>query len=100
MSPIAIYHEHPDWFKPLLEELSHRGIPYTRFTPPQHQFAIEEPKPDFSLFFNPMSPSAYLRDGIQGMFYTLYSLKHLATLGLPVFNGSERCTFYTTYIRH
>jgi predicted ATP-grasp superfamily ATP-dependent carboligase len=87
MSPIAIYHEHPDWFKPLFEELNNRGIPYVRLNPAAHQFAIEAPAPDFSLFFNRMSPSAYLRDGVQGMFYTLNYLKQLELLGIPTVNG-------------
>jgi len=28
--PIAIYYEHPDWFRPLFAELDRRGIPYAR----------------------------------------------------------------------
>jgi len=96
MSPIAIYHEHPDWFKPLFEELSQRGIPYTRLDPARHYFAIEAHKPDFSLFFNRMSPSAYLREGTQGMFFTGYYLKHLETLGVPVVNGSKAWTYETS----
>jgi glutathione synthase/RimK-type ligase-like ATP-grasp enzyme len=96
MSPIAIYHEHPDWFKPLFEELTRRGIPYTHFDPTHHHFAIEAPKPDFSLFFNRMSPSAYLREGTQGIFYTLYYLRHLETLGVPVVNGYKAWTFETS----
>ena len=27
---LAIYHEHPDWFRPLFAELDRRGIAYTR----------------------------------------------------------------------
>ena len=26
--PFAIYHEHPDWFRPLFAELERRGIPF------------------------------------------------------------------------
>lgn len=96
MSPIAIYHEHPDWFKPLFEELGHRGLPYIRLNPAAHQFALEEAAPDFSLFFNRMSPSAYLRDGIQGMFYTLNYLKHLEYHRIPVVNGYQAFTYETS----
>src|SRR5207249_2159190 len=28
--PIAIYYEHPDWFRPLFQELDRRGVPYPR----------------------------------------------------------------------
>ena len=27
---IGIYHEHPDWFRPLFAELDRRGTPYER----------------------------------------------------------------------
>src|ERR1700742_3959138 len=96
MSPIAIYHEHPDWFKPLFEELNARGIKYTRFNPAAHPFAIEEKAPDFSLFFNRMSPSAYLREGTQGIFYTLNYLRHLEYHKIPTVNGYKAFVFETS----
>ncbi len=96
MSPIAIYHEHPDWFKPLFEELDNRGIPYTRLNPAAHQFAIEAPAPDYSLFFNRMSPSAYLRDGTQGIFYTLNYLRYLEYHRVPTVNGYKAFVFETS----
>ena len=36
-----------------------------------------------------MSPSAYLRGGVQTMFFTLGYLAHLERLGVPVVNGSK-----------
>lgn len=96
MSPFAIYHEHPDWFKPLFEELTRREIPYIRLNPAAHQFAIEAPAPDYSLFFNRMSPSAYLREGTQGIFYTLNYLKHLEYHNIPTVNGYKAFVFETS----
>lgn len=96
MNPFIISHEHPDWFKPLFLELEKRGIPYQTVNPTQHQFSIEESKPDFDLFFNRMSPSAYLRDGVQGTFYTLNYLKHLENLGVRVINGYQAFTYETS----
>ncbi|KAA2242923.1 hypothetical protein F0L74_10375 [Chitinophaga agrisoli] len=93
---LAIYHEHPDWFKPLFAELDKRGLAYQRFNPVQHQFAIDAPHPGFDLLFNRMSPSAYLRDGMQGVFYTLNYLKHLETLGVRVINGYKAFTYETS----
>lgn len=93
MHPFIIYHEHPDWFKPLMNELSKRGILYEQQDPRFHFFAIEEEKPKASLFFNRMSPSAYLRDGVQGVYYTLNYLKHLETLGVIVINGYKAFTY-------
>ena len=34
--PLAIYHEHPDWFRPLFAELDRRGMPYVRLDPRAH----------------------------------------------------------------
>jgi hypothetical protein len=96
MLPFGIFHEHPNWFKPLFAELEARGIPYERINPVQHQFAIDAPKPSYSLFFNRMSPSAYLRDGVQGIFYTLNYLKHLENHGIRVINGHHAFTYETS----
>jgi glutathione synthase/RimK-type ligase-like ATP-grasp enzyme len=96
MSSFVISHEHPDWFKPLFAELEKRGIPYQTVNPTRHQFSIDAPKPDFDLFFNRMSPSAYLRDGVQGTFYTLNYLKFLETHGVRVINGYKAFTYETS----
>jgi predicted ATP-grasp superfamily ATP-dependent carboligase len=87
MKPFAIYHEHPDWFKPLFAELEERGIPYERIDPTRHSFAIEDTTPAYSLFFNRMSPSAFLRNGEQGIFYSLNYLRHIEQQGIRVING-------------
>ena len=38
MLPFAIYHEHPDWFRPLFAELDRRGIPFVRLDPRAHLY--------------------------------------------------------------
>jgi glutathione synthase/RimK-type ligase-like ATP-grasp enzyme len=43
-----------------------------------------------------MSPSAYLRDGIQGTFYTLNYLKYLENHGVRVINGYKAYTYETS----
>ena len=99
MQPFAIYHEHPDWFRPLFAELERRGIPFERQDPRAHLFDPSEGRPPFSLLFNRMSPSAYLRGGIQGMFFTLGYLAHLERVGLPVVNGLQAFTIETSKAR-
>lgn len=96
MKPIAIYHEHPDWFKPLFAELEKRGLPYVRLNPAQHQFNINDTENKYSLFFNRMSPSAYLRKGEQGIFFTLGYLRHLETFGTKTINGFKAFTYETS----
>jgi len=86
--PIAVFHEHPDWFRPLFSELERRGIPYVRLDAAAHRFDPSEREAPYSLVVNRASPSAYLRAHGQTTFYTLHWLKHLERLGIPVVNGS------------
>jgi len=87
--PFAIYHEHPDWFRPLFAELDRRGLPVVRLDPRAHAYDPSEAESPYCLLFNRMSPSAYLRDGVQGMFFTLGFMDHLHRLGVPVVNGLQ-----------
>lgn len=96
MKPIVISHEHPDWFKPLFAELEKRDIPFNTVNPTQHTFTIDGPRPEFDLYFNRMSPSAYLRDGVQGTFYTPNYLKFLENYGVRVLNGYQAFTYETS----
>ena len=66
--PIAVYHEHPDWFRPLFAELDRRGLAYVRLDPRAHSYDPGADDAPYSLLFNRMSPSAYLRGGVQGDF--------------------------------
>jgi hypothetical protein len=86
--PIAVYHEHPDWFRPLFAELERRGLPFIRLDAGSHRFDPSETTADFSLVVNRASPSAYLRKKAQATFYTLHWLRHLERLRVPVVNGS------------
>jgi glutathione synthase/RimK-type ligase-like ATP-grasp enzyme len=89
MKPIAIYHEHPDWFRPLFTELDRRRVPYVRLDAAAHRYNPSETEVPYSLVFNRASPSAYLRGHGQSTFYTLQWLRHLARIGVPVVNGAS-----------
>ncbi|HEY2066226.1 MAG TPA: hypothetical protein VGG84_09735 [Gemmatimonadaceae bacterium] len=88
MRPIAVYHEHPDWFRPLFTELERRGISYVRLDAAAHRYDPSERSVPYSLVFNRASPSAYLRGHGQSTFHTLHWLRHLERIGVPVVNGS------------
>jgi RimK-like ATP-grasp domain len=96
--PIAIYYEHPHWFKPLFAELDRRGTPYVRVNAEQHHFdpARLNGEGNYRLIFNRMSPSAYRRGHGQGIFYTLYYLDHLEQLGRRVVNGQKAFRYETS----
>lgn len=87
--PIAIYYEHPDWFRPLFQELDRRGVPYVRLDAANHRFDAADDRPAYSLVFNRMSPSAYLRGHGNAIFYTLHYLAHLKRHGVRVVNGYD-----------
>jgi len=87
--PIAIYHEHPEWFRPLFAELERRDIPFVRLDAASHTWNPAERDAPWSLVFNRASPSAYLRGHGQSTFHTLHWLRHLERLRVPVVNGSK-----------
>lgn len=87
--PIAVLHEHPDWFRPLFAELERRGLPYVRLDAASHAWDPAEREAPWSLVFNRASPSAYLRGHGGSTFATLHWLTHLQRLGVPVVNGVD-----------
>jgi glutathione synthase/RimK-type ligase-like ATP-grasp enzyme len=87
--PIAIYHEHPDWFRPLFAELDARGVPYVRLDAASHTWDPAQEESGYALVVNRASPSAYLRGHAQTTFHTLHWLRHLERIGTPVVNGSD-----------
>jgi hypothetical protein len=89
VAPIAVFHEHPDWFRPLFLELERRGVAYERLDAASHRYDPSEQSLPWSLVVNRASPSAYLRGHAQSIFYTLHFLRHVERLGVPVVNGSD-----------
>lgn len=84
---LAIYYEHPDWYRPLFDELSRRGVPFTPLLATGHTFDPSGPA-DAGILLNRMSPSAYTRGSGDLTFYTSQYLAHLERLGVRVINGS------------
>ena len=87
--PIAIFHEHPDWFRPLFAELDRRELPWLRLDAANASYDPSDRSIPWSLVVNRASPSAYLRGHTQAILYTLHWLRHLEALGIPVVNGSD-----------
>ncbi|MGH7576670.1 MAG: ATP-grasp domain-containing protein [Longimicrobiales bacterium] len=86
---VAIYYEHPDWFRPLFDELDRRGTPYVRLHANEHRYDPSETASPFVVVFNRMSPSAYVRGGGATIFYTTQFLAHLRLFGVRVINGYD-----------
>ena len=96
LKPIAIYYEHPDWFRPLFAELERRDTPYLAIDAARHQYDPDDIESDYSLLFNRMSPSAYVRGHGHGIFYTLNYLEHLERNGVRVINNRAAFTVETS----
>ena len=88
--PIAIYYEHPDWFRPLFQQLDERGARWVKVDVRDHHYDAASAQQDYSLLFNRMSPSAWQRGLGHAIFYTVNYLEHLEAQGVRVVNGS-RC---------
>lgn len=86
-APLAIWYEHPHWFGPLFDELDRRGVPHVRLRPDGHHFDPGGCAPPWSLLFNRMSPSAWLRGGADALFYTRDLLDEVEGAGIRVVNG-------------
>ncbi|HVF43621.1 MAG TPA: hypothetical protein VM936_11450 [Pyrinomonadaceae bacterium] len=92
LRPIAVYYEHPEWFSPLFAELDRRGVEYARVDASSHGYNPSETvevADAYSLVFNRMSASAYLRGHANALFYTRGYLAHLERAGARVVNGYE-----------
>jgi D-alanine-D-alanine ligase-like ATP-grasp enzyme len=85
---LGILFEHPDWFVPLFAELDRRELPYRSINADGLRYDPGATSSPYSLVFNRMSPSAYLRGHTRAIFATQHYLAHLDRLGVPVINGS------------
>jgi len=90
---IAIFYEHPEWFKPLFAELDRRGVAYDRLLAHEHRFDPTDRQNPYVLIVNRMSPSAYLRGHASAIFYTLQYLAHLKEIGANVLNGYDAYSY-------
>ena len=87
--PLAVYYEHPEWFRPLFAEMDRRSIQYLRIDAGCHVYDATAADRKYALFFNRMSASAYLRGNAQGIFFTRDYLAHLDRIGTRVINGCK-----------
>jgi hypothetical protein len=87
-APIGILYEHPEWFLPLFAELDRRELPYLPIHAARLNYDPAERSAPYTLVFNRMSPSAYLRGHTRAIFAAQHYLAHLEGLGVPLVNGT------------
>jgi glutathione synthase/RimK-type ligase-like ATP-grasp enzyme len=86
---IAVYYEHPEWFRQFFAELDRRRVQYDRLHAEAHRFDPTERETPYSLIVNRMSPSAFTRGHAQAILYTLQYLAHLKEIKANVINGYD-----------
>ncbi|HYA96967.1 MAG TPA: hypothetical protein VEH49_02645 [Methylomirabilota bacterium] len=89
---IGVYYEHPHWFQPLFDQLDARSAAWEKLDARSHQYSVAEDADRYSLIFNRMSPSAWMRGNGHAIFYTLQYLAHLEAKGARVVNGRRAFT--------
>jgi len=87
--PLAVWYEHPEWFRPLFAELDRRAIPHAKLNAGRARYDPADRTWPHALVFNRMSPSAHLRGHAAAIFHTTHFLEHLERLGVHVINGVE-----------
>lgn len=93
---IAILYEHPTWFTPLFNELDRRKLNYSLINASNHYFNPANSEDAFSLVFNRMSASAYLREHGNTIFYTHNYLSYLQHRGIRLINGAKAFSIETS----
>jgi biotin carboxylase len=83
---LGIYYEHPDWYRPLFDELARRSVAYDKLHADTHRYDPSETESPHTVVFNRMSPSAYTRGRAHLISYTTQYLEHLDRLGVRVVN--------------
>ncbi len=96
---LGILHEHPTWFGPLFDELEARKLPFQALHAGDVHFSVQGESLPFSVLFNRMSPSAYLREGASGIFFTEQLLEELEARGTRVVNGLAAYRTETSKLR-
>lgn len=86
---LAVFYEHPEWFKPLFAELDRRGVEYDRLLAHEHRFDPAMRMCPYALVINRMSPSAYTRGHGNAILYTLQYLAYLKEIGANVLHGYD-----------
>jgi len=95
---IAVFYEHPHWFKPLFRALERRAVPYQMWHADHHRLNLLGPDSLFNgqaphLIINRLSPSAWQRGRSHLMTYTSAALASWEGLGVRVFNGLRSWEF-------
>ncbi|MDP8921561.1 MAG: hypothetical protein M3O34_01635 [Chloroflexota bacterium] len=97
--PIAVFYEHPEWFRPLFAAIDRRRLPFVHLHADRHHFDPSATKVPYSLVVNRMSASSYLRGHANAIFQAQQYLEYLEEVGVPVVNGARAYALDTSKAR-
>jgi hypothetical protein len=85
---VAIIYEHPEWHLPLFDALEKRGISYAKIDLKKGAFSYDT-IPKASVYYNMVSPSAYLRGNQKAIPLAFALCRSLEYHKKTVLNGSQ-----------
>lgn len=85
---LAVFYEHPEWFKPLFAALERADIQYRAIPAVGHVFDPSATALPAPLIFNRIAMSSFLRQAEHPIFYAQSLFAHWEGLGARVLNGS------------
>ena len=96
---IAVFYEHPEWFKPLFATLERRGIPYVPLRLDEHFFDLNDRTPPAPVIFSRVAMSSFLRQDEHGIFYAQSLYSHWEQCGARIINGNPALAVDTSKAR-
>lgn len=99
MADLAVYYEHPEWFRPLFAALDRRGVHWTALPIQDHVFDPGVLAPPAPVVLNRLAMSSFLRQDEHALFYSQAALAHWELSGARVINGASAMAFDTNKAR-
>jgi hypothetical protein len=73
---LVVFYEHPQWFAPLFETLTRRGVDYAALSIQDHSYDPADLELPGAVIFNRLAMSSFLRQSEHALFYSLAVLDH------------------------
>jgi hypothetical protein len=99
MAELAVYYEHPEWFRPLFAALDRRGVDWTAIPIQDHVFDPGELSAPAPVVLNRLAMSSFLRQDEHALFYSQAVLGHWELAGARVINGAAAMAIDTNKAR-
>lgn len=99
MSDLAVFYEHPSWFRPLFAALERRGVDWRGIEAADHVFDPGERRAPAPVIFNRVAMSSFLRQSEHPIFYAAALFDHWERNGARVINGPAALAVDTSKAR-